>query len=208
MCPGSCAPAFCGDGFKLDGVEECDDGNNVDDDGCTNSCISNGATCLDIQTNMDMWSAAASGVDLRSYTNSTLHWIGCPGDGCAPNSFYCMYDGNAGTLQFGTTSGSALRAVVDPNDQSGEAMPNINAGCCSNGVQNGKCNAPDSDNNGVNINMVEALCAALGYDNGMIVRQLNNNACPEPHVTVADGSNWTSDWVGSQGFGAEYLCSN
>jgi cysteine-rich repeat protein len=39
QCPGSCQPAFCGDGYKLQGAEECDDGNDVDDDFCTNDCI-------------------------------------------------------------------------------------------------------------------------------------------------------------------------
>jgi cysteine-rich repeat protein len=32
----------CGDGFVYEGMEECDDGNNVDNDLCQNDCISNG----------------------------------------------------------------------------------------------------------------------------------------------------------------------
>ncbi len=41
-CPGSCAPAFCGDGFTLLGVEECDDGNMNDNDFCHNDCTTEG----------------------------------------------------------------------------------------------------------------------------------------------------------------------
>lgn len=36
-CP-RCAKAFCGDGFVHDGVEGCDDGNNVPNDDCSNHC--------------------------------------------------------------------------------------------------------------------------------------------------------------------------
>jgi cysteine-rich repeat protein len=205
-CPTSCAPSVCGDGFKWDGMEECDDGNDVDADGCTNDCISNGASCDDILTNMNAWGAVSTGVDLRDYTDSTLHYIGCPGDGCVPASFYCTYDGMAGTLQFGTNTSAALRSMPDPNDVSGDMIANVDAGCCNGPL--GLCNAPDSNNNGVGVDMVAALCSALGYSNGMIVREVASNSCPESHVLSADGLEWTSDFVSSQGFGAEYLCSN
>jgi cysteine-rich repeat protein len=206
-CPGSCAPGFCGDGFKWDDMEECDDGNQVDMDGCTNDCISNGATCDDILTNMNVWGLVSQGVDLREYTNSTLHYIGCPSDGCGANTFYCNYDVNAGTLQFGTNSGGSMRALVDPDDANGDMMPNSYGGCCNGPM--GLCNAPDSNNNNNGgVVMVEALCAALGYDTGMIVRQENGNSCPEAHAVTQDGLQWSSDWVSSQGAGLEYLCSN
>jgi cysteine-rich repeat protein len=207
-CPGSCAPGFCGDGFKWDGMEECDDGNQVDNDSCTNGCISNGATCDDILTQMNVWGVASQGVDLREYTNSTLHYIGCPGDGCTPNTFYCNYDPVAGTLQFGTNSLSAMRACVDPNDANGDAMPNSKAGCCNGPM--GLCNAPDSNNNGQNnVVMVDALCAALGYSEGTIVREVNNNSCPQAHAVTQDGGQWSSDWQSQPaGAGLEYRCSN
>jgi hypothetical protein len=43
VCP-ACMDAVCGDGFKYVGVEECDDDDMIDDDNCTNSCISLGLT--------------------------------------------------------------------------------------------------------------------------------------------------------------------
>ena len=55
--------------------------------------------------------------------------------------------------------------------------------------------------------MVTALCNSLGYAMGTIVREVANNSCPEPHAVQANGQVWDSDWVSSQGFGAEYLCS-
>ena len=39
-CP-ICQDAFCGDGFRYFGQEECDDGNQNDNDGCTTQCIAN-----------------------------------------------------------------------------------------------------------------------------------------------------------------------
>ena len=57
-----------------------------------------------------------------------------------------------------------------------------------------------------NVDMVQALCASLGYANGTIVRELFNNSCPEPHAVAQDGSEWTSDFQSSQGSGMEYLC--
>ncbi len=68
------------------------------------------------------------------------------------------------------------------------------------------CNSPDSNNNGVNVVMVDALCASLGYSSGTIVRELNSNGCAEAHALSQDGLNWSSDYQGSSGFGAEYLC--
>ena len=207
-CPGSCQPAVCGDGYIFIGSEECDDGNQDPNDFC-DACTLTGAevTCGDIQANFNVWGQAAAGVDLRLFTNSTLHWIGCPGNGCAVDTFYCDYDANAHTLQFGTTSGGAMRSVVDRNNQDGDAIPNQNAGCCSNNAMNGICNSPDSNNNGVNVDMVTALCNALGYGFGTIVREVANNSCPEPHAVDPTGHAWDSDFVSSQGFGAEYLCS-
>ncbi|PCC67940.1 Myxococcus cysteine-rich repeat-containing protein [Nannocystis exedens] len=37
-CTEGCLRAYCGDGFVWDGVEQCDDGNDVDTDECTNTC--------------------------------------------------------------------------------------------------------------------------------------------------------------------------
>lgn len=38
-CTPSCELNICGDGFLSD-TEECDDGNEIDDDACSNTCIS------------------------------------------------------------------------------------------------------------------------------------------------------------------------
>jgi hypothetical protein len=122
------------------------------------------------------------------------------------NTFYCDYDPNAGTLQFGTNAGGSMRSLVDPGDANGDMMPNSYGGCCNGPM--GLCNAPDSNNNGVNVVMVEALCASLGYGNGEIVREENGNSCPEAHAETQDGLQWDSDFVSSQGAGLEYLCSN
>ena len=43
----ACSNATCGDGFVLQGQEQCDDGNNVSNDGCSAECVSEvAAQCL------------------------------------------------------------------------------------------------------------------------------------------------------------------
>ncbi|MCA9659609.1 MAG: DUF4215 domain-containing protein, partial [Myxococcales bacterium] len=210
-CVQNCLLAVCGDGFVQEGVEECDDGNDVDDDECSNACTLPvaKALCADIATTMNVWGQQASGVDLRAWTNSTLHYIGCPGDGCDPNTFYCNDDANMELLEFGTNANSAMRAVVDPNDANGDTMPNSYNGCCNGPL--GLCNSPDANNNGVVINgggtNIEALCNALGYQNGEYISTVNNNTCPEPHVLDAEGLQWTSDFSSGAGWGKAYRCT-
>ncbi|MCH7519057.1 MAG: IPTL-CTERM sorting domain-containing protein [Candidatus Dadabacteria bacterium] len=171
------------------------------------------ATCDVLVTDIDMWGDPARGVDLRAYTNSTLHWIGCPTDGCAPDDFFCDFDPNTETLSFGTTVDSALRAAVDPGNAEGDTMPNENTsentvcdGCCCEQIPLfGVCNAPNADNNGVPIDAADALCFALGYESGSLT-EVDSNSCPEANAITADGSDWTSDFVESAGYGETYTC--
>lgn len=168
------------------------------------------ATCDALVTDIDMWGEPARGVDLRAYTNSTLHWIGCPSDGCDPDEFFCNFDPATETLSFGTTVESErLRAAVDPGNAQGDLMPDDNlapGGCCTAEVPLfGVCNAPDANNNGVPIDAADALCNALGYESGSLT-WVDENSCPEAHAITADGSNWTSDFVESDGYGSTYTC--
>ena len=151
---------------------------------------------------------SSRGVDLRAWTNSTLHYIGCPTDGCDPNEFYCNYDANSQMLEFGTNSNSAMRAMVDPDNANGDTMPNSYGGCCNGPL--GLCNSPDANNNGVSIpggsTNADALCDALGYQSGQLLASINNNSCPEPHVLDAAGLQWSSDFNNSSGWGKAYRC--
>ena len=161
------------------------------------------AQCSDILTTMNMWGGAANGVDLRAWTNSTLHYIGCNGDGCSPNSFTCVDDVGNETLEFGTSG--TLRAVVDPNNSNGDIMPTSYSGCCSGPL--GLCNSFDSTNNNIGVNSVDSLCHALGYSSGTILNQVSSNSCPEVHSASPDGQDWSSDFSNTQGYGSKYLCS-
>lgn len=162
------------------------------------------AKCADILTNIPVWGLAATGIDLRAYTGSTLHWIGCPGNGCAASSFYCTDD--ATSLRFGTTTTDALRALVDPGDTLGDTIPASFTTCCTASKPNDICNAPDSASNAAGFDPVTAMCRALGYSTGTIVREVTSNFCPKPHALAADGSSWTSNFVERDGFGAEFRC--
>ena len=57
-----------------------------------------------------------------------------------------------------------MRAAVDTNNARGDDIPTPmdHVGCCT--APMGSCNAPDSTNNGVQIDMVEAMCFGLGYN--------------------------------------------
>lgn len=165
------------------------------------------AKCADLLTDMDVWGEPARGIDLRDYTESTLHWIGCT-LGCQPSSFYCTETDS--TLQFGTnedTANSTLRALVDPNDELGDEIPDSYDWCCSADAPNDVCNAPDSSGNDLGVSSADALCRALGYSSGTLLREGTTNYCPEPHALGEDGTRWDSDFVESDGFGAEYLCT-
>jgi len=155
------------------------------------------AVCADIVTNMDVWGFTSTGVDLRAWTGSSLHYIGCPGDGCAPSSFFCT--DTATTLSFGTTSTSAMRSAVDVGNVRGDDWPAPSdfTGCCSANL--GLCNSPDQPLDAT------ALCIALGYSSGTVVA-ISSNSCPESHSTDATGLNWSSDFASSFGFGQSYSC--
>lgn len=162
------------------------------------------ATCADMVTEKDTWGVSAKGIDLRAYTNDTLLYIGCPGDGCSPSEFYCREDSRAETLEFGA-SGGTLRAAVDPKREHVGKWPETYSGCCREPM--GLCNSFDSANNGVRVSPADALCWALGFDKGEIVRESTGNSCPEIHVNDDDGQEWTSDWVTSDGYGSDYRCT-
>jgi cysteine-rich repeat protein len=212
--------ATCGDGFVQAGVEQCDDGNAstptpasaVQDGGLRRRLRARRRRAVrrrqhadcGILTTMNMWGGVARGVDLRAWTGSTLHYLGCNNNGCATNTFYCTFDQNTQKLSFGATSG-VVRAAVDPNNALGDTMPNSFNGCCSGPL--GLCNGPDSNNNGVNINNAAALCSALGYQNGVVKREAFDNVCPQPHVLNAAGTQWTSDFLINGGYGSEWECT-
>jgi len=87
-----------------------------------------------------------------------------------------------------------------------KSLPTDCDGCCCEQIPLfGLCNAPDANNNGVPIDAAEALCSALGYESGSLT-WVDENTCPEANAITADGSDWTSDFVDSSGYGQTYTC--
>ena len=159
------------------------------------------AKCADLEFSGTIWGEQASGIDLRRFTNSTLHFIGCNGDGCGADTFFCEFDTATLTLTFGTTSSGALRALVDPGNAAGDDISgDPGFGCASTSSPYKLHNAPDKPED------ASALCRALGYADGT-VEAVNSNSCPEPTSLDADGKDWTSDYVTSFGFGRVFTCS-
>jgi len=166
------------------------------------------ATCEALVTDIDMWSQTAMGVDLRAYTNSTLHWIGCMENGCSPDTFFCDSNPNTQTRSFGTTTTAPLRAAVHPGNAEGDLMPRDGGGgcCTTEDPFLHPCDAPDANNNGVPIEAADALCNALGYESGSLTEVADLTGCPEAHAVIANGSDWTSDFVMHNGYGRSYTC--
>ena len=102
------ADAACGDGFVYEGVEECDDANDVDDDECSNDCTSN-YSCLnnpqwqavDCTTPSWVWSSDNTNAITVPDAN-LLHvlWTGCS-HANIPNT--CSLDGT-GWVSTGVTA--------------------------------------------------------------------------------------------------------
>lgn len=156
--------------------------------------------CEDLEFSGTIWGQEARGVDLRQYTNSTLHFIGCNGNGCPADSFFCTVDRANLVLTFGTTSSVALRALVDPDDAAGDDMSGNLAGCATASVPTSISNAPDKPED------ANALCRALGFASGTVER-VNANVCPEPTALDPEGQTWTNDYIASAGYGRVFTCS-
>jgi hypothetical protein len=179
----------------------------IDDDGNLACEIPSqpAASCAELEFDGVVWDAPAAGFDLRTRTDSTLHFIGCNGNGCEVDSFYCDYDQDAGTLAFGSTSdGFALRALIDPdNSARGDMSGGEDPLCCTANLPGGYCTAP------VEAEDVTALCNSLGYAQGQVVRTTTGNSCPKAKAgNGEDYQEWSSDFVFYDGSAMEYLCSN
>ncbi len=195
------AATVCNPGFLLDGSGNCVDLQSQIDDlfAILNPPGPGAATCAELSFTGQVWGRDAVGLDLRARTNSTLHYIGCNGDGCPASSFFCTDDVSGQTLRFGTTSNSALRALIDPGNVNGDAIKNTRVGCCSASIPDDVCNAPDKPADAT------ALCKALGYGAGTVIA-VGSNSCPEAEAQTSE-LDWGSDFVGSPGFGKEFTCS-
>jgi hypothetical protein len=159
-------------------------------------------SCDELVVDFPVWGYPSRGLDLRPYTSSTLHWIGCATDGCAPGEFYC--EDTATTLSFGTET-SILRSMVDLGDRLGDGIPDRVAGCATADAPADKYNAPTGSSDPEGVDSVDALCRTLGYSRGVLVRE-TTNFCPEPHAVDPNGTWWDSELASTSGAGAEYLC--
>ena len=170
-------------------------------------CLPRDNTCTDLLVTGVGWNGSSyKGLDLRSYTNNSLAWIGCwktPGWvwGCAPSSFYCT-DG-VDEIRFGTNESLGLEThmIVKLGSSLPPNLTYPDATFLEN-VENGHCgrhadtrwilNAPSSVANGGGFNSVQALCASLGYTYGEVVRETSQYVWCEPaHAKNGNGTSWS-----------------
>ena len=97
-------------------------------------------------------------------------------------------------ITFGSGAGGFYRAMRSCHGVSSINQCHSGNQCCIQA--GGLCNAPDKADDAT------ALCEQLGYQSGSVTTVSKNN-CPEPHW---DGTAWTSDFVGSDGYGKRYTC--
>eukprot|EP00425_Heterocapsa_triquetra_P022560 CAMPEP_0195155006 /NCGR_PEP_ID=MMETSP0448-20130528/183938_1 /TAXON_ID=66468 /ORGANISM="Heterocapsa triquestra, Strain CCMP 448" /LENGTH=1096 /DNA_ID=CAMNT_0040193787 /DNA_START=67 /DNA_END=3355 /DNA_ORIENTATION=+ len=145
------------------------------------------ATCKDLLVNYKVWGRTGKGIDVSKYTGGRMKWIGCMGDGCSANTFYCNDQSDG--ITFG--SQGTLRGLL------GNTVPNRHYGCCSRRHPSSVCNAMDKTKD------ITALCRNLGYTRGTILESRKSNWCPE--VEFSKGK-WGSDFVNSHGYGHKFRC--
>ncbi len=154
------------------------------------------ANCDLLEYSGTMWGGPVTGMDLRAFTGSTLHFIGTID---TQATFFCQFNPVTQTLSFGASDG-ILRALVDVGDFNGRDMSGSSGGCASSENMDGIHNAPDQQSD------AQALCKALGYSFGS-VEVVVSNTCPEPHALDSQGSVWDSDFVASIGYGESFTCA-
>eukprot|EP01084_Bolivina_argentea_P100776 180830_1 len=141
--------------------------------------------CSDIEYSGTVWGYAESkGILVSAYTNDELQFIGSES-----GTFDCTHPTST-SMEF---VGSTMRSLLGPG-----SLASSSGGCCNNGNQRGICNAPDDATSATK------LCRQLGYKQGTVTR-VSTNLCAETHW---DGSKWTSDWVGTAGYGGTFTCSD
>ncbi len=172
-------PAVCGDGLIRDGIEECDDTNSLDDDGCSASCqVEDGWRCLNdagqASTCTEL-AACENGIDDDSdgrtdyNTSAALSDPGCSdpadtsekcsGSGC-PLCDNDVDDDGDGRTDFHTDSDVADPGCSSPDDVDEKCAVGASCPQCDDGVDN------DGDND---IDLLDASCAGpTGNDEGSI----------------------------------------
>lgn len=150
------------------------------------------ARCSDLLYHGAVWGKPGSGIDVARYTSGTLKWMGCNGNGCEKDSFYC-YDTAGVGMEFGTSSRKAMRALL------GSSYPILGHDCATPTTPHDMFNSLD------HLSDLHELCLQLGYPTGEIVKRGPKNNCPEVNWNQSTGS-WTSDFQRSDGYGKEFRC--
>jgi len=154
------------------------------------------AKCKDLQVSYPVWGSAAKGLDFSAYTRN-LHWMGCMGNGCKRDKFYCR--DTPSSLEFGASGKTpgALRALLD------DGLPTFHRGCCSGNNPDSVCNTPQK------VADVEKLCQDLGYLGGKVIAaQKTSSTCPEVTWTTQENKpgKWFSKFDTPSSFGFKYKC--
>lgn len=152
------------------------------------------ARCEDLMYLGRVWGTAAAGVDLGAYTGGQLKWMGCMGQGCPEDSFYCQ-DAPGFGLELGTTSSSPLRASFGPS------FPTTPSTCATAVTTGGIHGAMSLDAD------AHRLCQQLGYTSGQVKSTGTSSANNCPSVQWDSGNSaWAGNYAASAIFAKSVLC--
>jgi cysteine-rich repeat protein len=207
--PGFCAPA-CGNG-AIDPGEACDDGNKIDDDGCSRSCVR--ATCGDGIVRQDLiegsqgFEACDDGNVVNGDDCSDTCRLPRCGDGLLQTGEQCD-DGNATGADACTAAcqtarcgdgivrldvaggGDGFEACDDANDDDDDGCVRCAAARCGDGVRRNDLDAGETgfeacdDGNPNNTDTCTSSCAAARCGDGQV--QLGQEACDDGNARDDD----------------------
>jgi cysteine-rich repeat protein len=207
--PGFCAPA-CGNG-AIDPGEECDDGNKVDDDGCSRSCIrarcGDGIVRQDLVEGSQGFEACDDGNDVDADDCSTTCRLPRCGDGLLQTGEECD-DGNATTADACTASCQIARcgdgiarldiaggndgfeACDDGNAADDDACVRCQNARCGDGYRRNDLDQAETgfeacdDGNEDNTDDCTSVCRSARCGDGQV--QLGQEACDDSNAREDD----------------------
>jgi TQXA domain-containing protein len=181
-------PAACGDGVVNQAGEECDDGNQIDGDGCDHNCTptacGNGVVTTDEACD-DGNLLDGDGCDFNCTETACGNGVVTTGEQCDDGN-----DVNGDTCDNNCTTPRCGNGVADPNEQcddgnhpNGDACAtNCTIPACGNGVVTAgeQCD----DGNAVNGDGCDSNCTPTACGNGIVT---GNEQCDDGNQTNGDG---------------------
>jgi cysteine-rich repeat protein len=176
---GFCLPVVCGNGSR-EGIEECDDGNVSDGDGCSSICMAQvGYTCSYFVVHDFCETTCGDGIQAGKEACDDGNLI--DGDGC---------DSNCTATACGNGIVAGAETCEDRNAVDGDGCDtNCTATACGNGVLT--AGEACDDGNLIDGDGCDSNCTATACGNGIVTA---DESCDDGDMTNGDGCDWDCSW--------------